>query len=95
MLSKEMYTDEYIRKLQRRTGNDPALLERMVYALGLLEAISSVGWTFDQGLHSITSFFYKVSFSSLSQMNKFEKCILKNGRQKSGWRPEATRLISR
>ena len=56
MLSKEMYTDEYIRKLQRRTGNDPALLERVVYALGLLEAISSVGWTFDQGLHSITSF---------------------------------------
>ena len=27
-----MYTDEYIRELQNRTGNDPALLERVVYA---------------------------------------------------------------
>lgn len=33
MLSGKMYTDEYIRELQNRTGNDPALLERVVYAL--------------------------------------------------------------
>lgn len=39
MLSRDMYTDEYIRELQRRTGNDPALLERVVYAFGLLEAM--------------------------------------------------------
>ena len=32
MLSGKMYTDEYIRELQNRTGNDPALLERVVYA---------------------------------------------------------------
>ena len=37
-----MYTDEYIRELQNRTGNDPALLERVVYAFGLLEAIRRV-----------------------------------------------------
>ena len=46
MLSKEMYTDEYIRELQRRTGNDPGLLERVVYAFGLLEAIRKVGLPF-------------------------------------------------
>ena len=38
-----MYTDEYIRELQNRTGNDPALLERVVYAFGLLEAIGRQG----------------------------------------------------
>ena len=32
MLSGKMYTDEYIRELQNRAGNDPALLERVVYA---------------------------------------------------------------
>jgi predicted nucleotidyltransferase component of viral defense system len=42
MLSGKMYTDEYIRELQNRTGNDPALLERVVYAFGLLEAIRRV-----------------------------------------------------
>lgn len=42
MLSVKMYTNEYIRELQNRTGNDPALLERVVYAFGLLEAIRRV-----------------------------------------------------
>jgi len=42
MLSGKMYTDEYIHELQNRTGNDPALLERVVYAFGLLEAIRRV-----------------------------------------------------
>lgn len=39
MLSRQMFTEEYIRTLQLDTGNDPALLERMIYAFGLLEAI--------------------------------------------------------
>lgn len=34
-----MYTDDYIRRLYNRTGNDPMLLERVIYAFGLLEAI--------------------------------------------------------
>ena len=34
MLSGEMYTDEYIQYLHKRTGNDPALLERVIYAFG-------------------------------------------------------------
>ena len=42
MLSEKMYTDEYIRGLQTRTGNDPALLERVIYAFSLLEAIRRV-----------------------------------------------------
>lgn len=42
MLSKEMYTSEYIQELRNRTGNDPALLERVVFAFGLLEAIKKV-----------------------------------------------------
>jgi len=42
MLSKDMYTSEYIQKLHERTGNDPALLERVIYAFGLLEAIRKV-----------------------------------------------------
>ena len=32
MLSGKMYTDEYIRELQNRTGNDPALLLFVVCA---------------------------------------------------------------
>lgn len=46
MLSKEMYTVEYIHDLNKRTGNDPSLLERVVYAFGLLEAIQRVGLPF-------------------------------------------------
>lgn len=42
MLSKDMYTAEYIQSLYERTGNDPALLERVIYAFGLLEAIRKV-----------------------------------------------------
>lgn len=46
MLSRDMYTEQYIRDLQERTGNDPALLERVIYAFGLLEAICQVGLPF-------------------------------------------------
>lgn len=37
MLSRDMYTEEYIQGLYERTGNDPALLERVIYAFGLPE----------------------------------------------------------
>lgn len=46
MLSRQMYTAEYIRLLQNRTGNDTALLERVIYAFGLLEAIRKVDLPF-------------------------------------------------
>ena len=46
MLSKENYTSEYISTLQKKTGADPSILERTVFAFGLLEAIRSVGLPF-------------------------------------------------
>lgn len=46
MLSREMYSSEYIQELHKRTNNDPALLERVIYAFGLLEAIRKVGLPF-------------------------------------------------
>jgi len=41
-----MYTADYIQSLYERTGNDPTLLERVIYAFGLLEAIKRVGLPF-------------------------------------------------
>ncbi len=46
MLARENYTAEHIAELRTRTGADPSILERTVYALGLLEAIRSVGMPF-------------------------------------------------
>lgn len=46
MLAKTIYTGEYIKKLHDETGNDPSLLERVIYAFGLLEAIKKVGLPF-------------------------------------------------
>lgn len=46
MLSAKMYTDEYLHELSTRTGCDPSLLERVIYAFGLLEAIQRVGLPF-------------------------------------------------
>ncbi len=46
MLSRDMYTEEYIQALYERTGNAPALLERVIYAFGLLEAIKRVNLPF-------------------------------------------------
>ncbi len=46
MLLKENYTSEHISMLQKKTGADPSILERTVFAFGLLEAIRSVGLSF-------------------------------------------------
>ena len=46
MLLKENYTAEHIIKLKNETGADPSILERTVFAFGLLEAIRSVGMPF-------------------------------------------------
>lgn len=42
MLSKDNFTREHIEELRKVNGNDPALLERTVYAFGLLEALRIV-----------------------------------------------------
>ena len=46
MLTKDNFTEEYIRNLQSDSRRDPLLLERCVYAFGLLEAITRVGMPF-------------------------------------------------
>lgn len=46
MLLKENFSEEYIRELQKNSKRDPVLLERTVYAFGLLEALAQVGMPF-------------------------------------------------
>lgn len=46
MLARENFTEEHIRQLQHSSKRDPILIERTVYAFGLLEAISRVGMPF-------------------------------------------------
>lgn len=46
MIAKENFKEEHIRQLQKQSKRDPILLERTVYAFGLLEAITRVGLPF-------------------------------------------------
>ena len=46
MLIKENYTVERIRELQKIYKKDPSLLERVIYAFGLLEALVKSGLPF-------------------------------------------------
>lgn len=46
MLKRENYTGEHIAALRSSTGADPFILERTVFAFGLLEAIRRVGLPF-------------------------------------------------
>jgi hypothetical protein len=46
VLTQDNFTRENIERLQKLSGNDPSLLEKTVYAFGLLEAISKVGMPF-------------------------------------------------
>ena len=46
MLTRENFTEKYIRKLQSDSKRDPILIERTIYAFGLLEAIIRVGMPF-------------------------------------------------
>lgn len=46
MLNKRNFELEYMRALQRKYNKDPALLERVLYAFGLLEALVRVGLPF-------------------------------------------------
>ncbi len=42
MLTRENFSKEHIEELRRDSGNDPSLLERVLFAFGLLEAITRV-----------------------------------------------------
>ncbi len=46
MLAHENYTESHINDLRIKTGADPSILERTIFAFGLLEAIQSVGLPF-------------------------------------------------
>lgn len=46
MIAKETYTLEYVNTLREKYKKDPSLLERVLFAFGLLEAISRVGMPF-------------------------------------------------
>ena len=46
MLTKENFSESHIRMLQKQSKKDPALLERAVFAFGLLEAIRRVEMPF-------------------------------------------------
>lgn len=46
MISRDVYQAEYVRFLQERYRKDPSLLERVLFAFGLLEAIATVGMPF-------------------------------------------------
>ncbi len=46
MIIRENYGEEHIRELQNNSHKDPQLIERALYALGLLEALSQTGMKF-------------------------------------------------
>lgn len=46
MLLRETFTEEHIRDLHKNSHRDPLLLERTIYAFGLLEALAQVGMPF-------------------------------------------------
>ena len=46
MLKRENYTSEHIDVLRKQTGADPTILERTVFAFGLLEALCRVKMPF-------------------------------------------------
>ena len=46
MIDKVVYGIDYIKELQKKYTSDPGLIERAIYAFGLLEAIKKVGMPF-------------------------------------------------
>lgn len=46
MLTKNNYDLDHINELKEKSGNDPGLIERVLFAFGLLEALKKVGMQF-------------------------------------------------
>ncbi|MBR1709697.1 MAG: nucleotidyl transferase AbiEii/AbiGii toxin family protein, partial [Clostridia bacterium] len=46
MFTSENYTADHIREVRERTKADPSIIERTIFAFGLLESISNVGLPF-------------------------------------------------
>ena len=43
MITKENYSEEHIRQIQNDSHRDPLLIERTLFAFGLLEALAEMG----------------------------------------------------
>lgn len=46
MIARENFSEEHIRQIQNKSHRDPGLIERTLFAFGLLEALSQVGLKF-------------------------------------------------
>lgn len=46
MIIKENYSEDHIRQIQKENNRDPLLIERTLFASGLLEALVKVGLPF-------------------------------------------------
>ena len=46
MIIRENYEEEHIRELQSKSRRDPQLIDRALYAMGLLEALTQTGMKF-------------------------------------------------
>ena len=46
MIIRDNYSEQHIRELQAASKGDPGLIERTLYAFGLLEALVQVGMSF-------------------------------------------------
>lgn len=46
MIKRESFSKEHIQKLVSQSGRDPSIIERTIYAFGLLEALARVGMPF-------------------------------------------------
>ena len=46
MITKENYSEEHIRQIENENRRDPLLIERTLFAFGLLEALTKVGLSF-------------------------------------------------
>lgn len=46
MLSKENFTEEHIREIRAQSGADPSIIEKSIFAFGLLEALQKVEMPF-------------------------------------------------
>lgn len=46
MLSRENFTRDHVFEIKESSGADPAIIERAIYAFGLLEAIKRTGLPF-------------------------------------------------
>jgi len=46
VISKDTFSSEHLAFLRQETGVDPSILERTVFAFGLLEALAKTGLPF-------------------------------------------------